>query len=113
MYIVRNELQSFADSAALAAALRLDGTAIGVSRARDEVTRMSTVNKWYFGSRQAATGDITLEFGLSTAGAAPESWSTDPGSGSNYSYARVRMSVSSPCLNRAFSGRRQMLPTAL
>jgi hypothetical protein len=96
MYIVRNELQSLADSSALAATLRLDGTATGISRARAEVERMRTLNKWYLATRQAAENETTVEFGLSPTGAAPSSWSDNPGSGVNYSYTRVRVSVSVP-----------------
>src|SRR5688572_14014344 len=96
MYIVRNELQSLADSSALAATLRLDGTATGISRARAEVERMRTLNKWYLATRQAAENETTVEFGLSPNGAAPASWSDNPGSGVNYSYTRVRVSVNVP-----------------
>ena len=37
MYIAKSELQSFADAAALAAALRLDGQSTGITRAQNEV----------------------------------------------------------------------------
>jgi Flp pilus assembly protein TadG len=96
MYIVRNELQAFVDAAALSAAIRLDGTSTGITRARDEVTRMASLDKWNMSTQQAAAGEITLEFGLSPAGTMPTSWSTNPGSPANYSYARVRVSVGMP-----------------
>jgi Flp pilus assembly protein TadG len=96
MYIVRNELQAFADSAALAAALRLDGTSTGIQRARDEVTRIASLNKWNLGTQQPASDDMTVEFGLSPTGVMPASWSANPASASNYSYTRVRVAVDMP-----------------
>ena len=96
MYITRNELQAFADSAALAASLRLDGTSTGIDRAKSEVTRMSTLDKWNMATRQVTTAETTVEFGLSTAGAMPTTWQTTPAAPANYSYARVRVSVAMP-----------------
>src|SRR5947209_16285457 len=46
MYITKNEAQSYADSAALFAALKLDGTAQGVANAESAVA--NNVNKWNF-----------------------------------------------------------------
>src|SRR5947208_4697060 len=46
MYITKNEAQSYADSAALYAALQLDGSSQGVNNAEDAVS--SNVNKWNF-----------------------------------------------------------------
>ena len=49
MYIAKSELQSFADSAALAAALRLDGQSTGITRARNEVSTMRSAYRWNLG----------------------------------------------------------------
>jgi Flp pilus assembly protein TadG len=46
VYIAKNEAQTFADSAALYAALQLDGTATGLTNADNAVT--NNVNKWNF-----------------------------------------------------------------
>src|SRR5260221_4206697 len=46
MYITKNEAQSYADSAALYAALQLDGSAQGVTNADAAVT--ANANKWNF-----------------------------------------------------------------
>src|SRR5260221_11669472 len=46
MYITKNEAQSYADSAALYAALKLDGSAQGVTNADAAVA--SNVNAWNF-----------------------------------------------------------------
>ena len=46
MYITKNEAQSYADSAALYAALQLDGSAQGLTNAEAAVA--GNVNKWNF-----------------------------------------------------------------
>src|SRR6266478_3858532 len=46
MYITKNEAQSYADSAALFAALQLDGSAQGLTNADNAVA--NNVNKWNF-----------------------------------------------------------------
>jgi Flp pilus assembly protein TadG len=96
MYIVRNELQVFADSAALAAAIRLDGTSTGIQRARNEITRVAALDKYMMSSQIAGNDQITVDFGLSPNGATPTSWSSNPGSAANYSYVRVRVGVTMP-----------------
>jgi hypothetical protein len=97
MYIVRNELQAFADSAALSAGLRLNGESNGIQRARDEVTRLAALNKWNMGTQAPADTQITTLFGLSANGAMPTAWTANPPSPpSNYSYVRVQVTVSMP-----------------
>ena len=96
MYITKNELQAFADSAALAATLRLDGTDEGLTRARDEVTRMASLVKWNMGTQQPSSSETTVEFGLSINGAMPSAWFTTPPLATNMSYTRVRVSVNMP-----------------
>jgi len=46
MYITKNEAQSYADAAAVAAALKLDGTAAGLTAADAAVA--ASPNKWGF-----------------------------------------------------------------
>jgi Flp pilus assembly protein TadG len=46
MYITKSEAQSFADTAAFAAALELDGTAAGIARAQTAVA--NDPKKWVF-----------------------------------------------------------------
>jgi len=63
MYLTKNETQAYADSAALTAALKLDGTATGIQLAKDSVSASN--NKWRFNA-VSFTGTI-VEF--STDGA--------------------------------------------
>lgn len=54
MYVIRAELQSFTDAAALSAALELDGSESGLTRARSGATRFATgprAMRWDMGSQ--------------------------------------------------------------
>ena len=54
MYLIKSELQAFADAAALTAALRLDGTDQGIQGARDapaELAEGPNAMKWDLGTR--------------------------------------------------------------
>src|SRR2546425_12869943 len=58
MYITKNEAQSYADSAALYAALQLDGKQDGVTNADTAVS--NNVNKWNFGT--SSFSGTTVEY---------------------------------------------------
>ena len=97
MYIVRNELQAFADSAVLAACLRLNGETNGIQRARDEITHLASLNKWNMGTQVPSSAQITTKFGSSSTGTMPTTWTDSPPSPpTNYSYVRVQVTVSMP-----------------
>jgi hypothetical protein len=81
LYIVRNESQAYADSAALGAALQLDGTLDGLSRAR--TIALSNVNRWNMGTQ--AFADRTVEFSTTGTGG----WQANPGTGAGYRFVRV------------------------
>jgi Flp pilus assembly protein TadG len=81
MYIGKSEAQTFADSAAIAATLELDGTTAGITRATAAVT--SNINKWNFGSK--AFTNPTVEFATSANGP----WLTTPNPAANYMFTRV------------------------
>jgi Flp pilus assembly protein TadG len=81
MYITKNEAQAYADSAALDAATKLDGTATGIQNATAAVA--ASVNTWQFNTT-AFTG-TTVEFSQDgTSG-----WDSSPSNPANYGYARV------------------------
>jgi hypothetical protein len=88
MYITKGEAQTFADSAALAAVLELDGTSQGVDRAKTAVT--NNPNKNLFGMNQFS--GTVVEFATSSAGA----WTTSPGGSPGYAFARVKATVNVP-----------------
>ena len=88
LYISRNESQAYVDSAAMRAALELDGTLTGVTRAQD--TLATNRNRWHMGN-STFTGAV-MEF--STAQTGP--WQTNPGSATGVRFVRVRASADPP-----------------
>lgn len=85
MLIGKSEVQSFCDSAALAAAQKLNGLSSGITAAKNAVTNNS--NTWNLDSTRVS--NTTVDFATSSAGP----WSTTPGSPSGYTYVRVQATV--------------------
>lgn len=69
IYIARNEAQVFTDAAALAAAVKLDGTAAGLDKAREAVAALP--NRWNFGT--SAFQGVVVEFSADR-----KQWSSSP-----------------------------------
>ncbi len=89
MYIAKNEAQSFADAAALSAALKLDGTSAGVTNAQTAAT--SLPDYWNF-STTTFTG-TTVQ--VATALAGPwKSAGSPPSPATNYTYVKVTATAS-------------------
>ena len=74
IYIARNEAQIFTDAAALTAAMSLNGTAAGVTKAREAVARVPM--RWQLGSKEFK--GVIVEF--SPDGVKWEADPTDPAS---------------------------------
>jgi hypothetical protein len=90
LYLARNEAQSYADAAALAAALELDGTPAGMEAAR--AAARSTGNRWDFGSRPFPAPRVMFS-------ADPrEGWKEAPGQAAGILYARVEVRAIVPTL---------------
>jgi len=85
MFIAKNETQAYCDSAALAAALALDGTTTGISNASTAVA--NSANTWNLDSTKVSNPAVT--FATSTAGP----WSSSPNPATGYIYARVSATV--------------------
>lgn len=88
VFIAKNETQIYADAAALGAAIELDGTDAGITRAVDRVNQSG--NSWNLHST-TVTG-ATVEFAPSQAGP----WETSPANPVGYAYARVSLTVADP-----------------
>ncbi|HYM10478.1 MAG TPA: pilus assembly protein TadG-related protein [Bryobacterales bacterium] len=88
LYIAKNELQNYADSAAIAAANVLDGTATGITNATAEAQQ--NANKWYFDN--SAVSSVAVDFSTTFNGA----FSTNPNPATGYAFARVRVQGSVP-----------------
>ena len=82
MFIGKTEIQTFSDSAALAAALKLDGTSTGITAAQSAVAH--NANSWNLGS----TNVTSFQVDFSTASAGP--WETNPNPATGYIYVRVQ-----------------------
>jgi len=85
MFIVKNETQAYCDSAALAAALALDGTTTGITNAQTAVT--NSANTWNFDTTTISNPTVT--FATTTAGP----WVASPNPATGYIYARVAATV--------------------
>ena len=85
MFIAKNETQAYCDSAALAAALMLDGTTTGISNAQAAVT--NAPNTWNLDSQAVASPTVT--FATSSTGP----WSSNPNPATGYGYAKVSTTV--------------------
>ncbi|MBI4909005.1 MAG: hypothetical protein HY820_35620 [Acidobacteria bacterium] len=85
LYITRSELQTWCDSAALGAALQLDGTSNGLDRAKAAVT--GSTNSYNFNTMQVNSPEV--EFSSNGT-----SFSSTPGSAANQRYVRVTATAS-------------------
>ncbi|PWU11750.1 MAG: hypothetical protein C5B51_02015 [Terriglobia bacterium] len=81
IFIVKNEMQVYCDSAAVAAALMLDGTNTGLARAGAAVA--ASTNKWDFGTTGVNGPSVAF------AQAATGPWVANPIPATGYSYAQV------------------------
>jgi hypothetical protein len=85
MYIVKGEAQTFADSAALAAVLELDGTSAGITRANAAVA--SNPNRNTFGT--AGFTGTTVEYSQTSTGG----WSANPGNPAGLAVSKSQTNV--------------------
>ena len=85
MFIAKNETQNYCDSAALAAALALDGTTTGISSAQNAVT--NSANVWNLNTTTVQNPTVTFATSLS----GPFVASPSPADG--YNVARVSATV--------------------
>src|SRR5665213_2080631 len=85
MFIAKNETQNYCDSAALAAALALDGTTAGITSARNAVT--NSANAWNLNTTTVKNPIVTFAKSLS----GPFVASPSPADG--YNVARVSATV--------------------
>jgi len=99
MYVIKSELQAFADAAALNAAIQLDGTDQGLERARTAAIQMASgpnAMKWDMGTQPII--DITATFAKGDAVPDPDSWQAKPGSTGDRHFVRVVASAPAPLI---------------
>jgi uncharacterized membrane protein len=94
MYVIRAELQSFTDAAALSAALELNGTDSGLARARSGAGRLANgphAMRWDMGT-QAIT-NIATTFSSDRA-----SWQERPKRAADFRFVRVVATEPAPVI---------------
>ncbi len=82
MHVAKSELQNYTDAAAIGAALKLDGTLAGVTRATTSAT--NDVNQWSFGSESVGSVTVTYAQGLTSA------YVANPASALDYRFVQVQ-----------------------
>jgi Flp pilus assembly protein TadG len=87
-FIAKNETQAFCDAASMAAVLKMDGTATGISNAKIVVA--NTTNAWNMDTTSMT--NPTVDFATSATGP----WSTNPSPAAGYTFARVQATVALP-----------------
>lgn len=95
MFIAKHETQIFTDSAALAAALQLDGTRAGALAATSAVD--NDTNKWNLGTQgfSGSSASHQVDFGTTSSGPWVKAASV-PSNATGYLYVRVQGSVTLP-----------------
>jgi len=99
MYMIKSEMQAFADAAALSAAVEMDGSKPGFARARAAVHRLTVgpnAMRWDMGSRPIT--DIDVRFAKGDAPPGPRSWQPEPESPSDYRLVRVVATAPAPLI---------------
>ena len=94
MYVIKSELQAFADAAALNAAMQLDDT----ERARTAAAQLASgpnAMKWDMGTQPIE--NITVSFAKGDAVPDPNSWEENPSANDRH-FVRVVASASAPLI---------------
>jgi Flp pilus assembly protein TadG len=87
MFVSKNETQAYCDSAALAAALALDGTTSGIANAKAAVT--ASTNAWNFSTVSVPSPTVT--FATALTGPWHVVGGTGPGAGGATGATRVKL----------------------
>jgi uncharacterized membrane protein len=99
MYLIKSELQAFADAAALSAALRLDGTEQGIRGAREAPAELATGSNammWDMGTRPIT--EIATSFAKGDTAPDPKTWQTDPTGAGDLRFVRVVATAQAPVI---------------
>lgn len=99
MYLIKSELQAFADAAALNAALRLDGTDQGLRGAREAPAELATgpnAMMWDMGTRPIT--EITTSFAKGETAPDPKTWQGDPSGAGDLRFVRVVATAQAPVI---------------
>lgn len=99
MYLIKSELQAFADAAALSAALRLDGTDQGIEGARQAAAELAAgpnAMMWDMGTRPIT--EIVTTFAKGETAPDPTTWQAAPKGAGELRFVRVVASAQAPVI---------------
>ena len=104
MYIVKSELMAYTDASSVAAALQLDGTVAGITRAQNAVTNLASGDHamgWDFGTKTISNVSVQFAKGLAATPNTPDSttwtnWNPGPASATDYRFVQVTASANVP-----------------
>jgi len=99
MYLIKSELQAYADAAALSAAMRLDGSDPGLSSARQAPAELASgphAMRWNMGTQPIT--EVLLTFAKGDAAPDSNSWQSEPKSANGYRFARVTVTAHAPVI---------------
>jgi hypothetical protein len=101
MYIAKSELMAYTDASSVAAALQLDGTTAGITRAQTTVTAMaggSNAMGWDFDTKTISGVTVQFAKGLAATPNLPDAttWNANPSSPGDYRFVQVTASANVP-----------------
>ncbi len=101
MYIAKNELMAYTDAASIAAAVQLDGTTAGLTRAINAGAAMGTganAMGWDFATKQITGATYQFAKGIAATPNVPDSatWDPNPASPADYRFVKVNASANVP-----------------
>ncbi len=99
MYLIKSELQAFADAAALTAALQLDGTDQGIEGARKAPAELATgpnAMMWDMGTKPIT--EIVTSFAKGERVPDPNTWQTEPKGAGDLHFVRVIVTAQAPVI---------------
>src|SRR5579864_8596910 len=101
MYIAKSELMAYTDAASVSAALQLDGTAAGITRAQNAAAGMASganAMGWDFATKPVAGATLRFAKGFAATPNAPDpaTWDPNPADASDYRFVQVTASASVP-----------------
>lgn len=101
MYVAKSELMAYTDAASIAAALQLDGTAAGITRAENAAAGMGTGSNamgYDFATKQITGATVQFAKGLAATPNSPDpaTWDANPAPPDDYRFVQVTASASVP-----------------
>src|SRR5579859_2552733 len=103
MYIVKSELMAYTDTAAMSAALQLDATAAGITRAQNAAAGMgagANAMGWDFAAKPITGATLQFAKGLAASPNVPDpsTWDPNPANPVDYRFVKVTATENVPVI---------------